>query len=228
MKKLSILIAVFTLSGNMLSQTPPLFQVTPDTACSPATFIIHPGPYQGTSYIWLKDGELHSTSPNPGGISFTSSGNHTITLYMRILGNETRCLMSDTFWIHSLPACYAPGLEIFEGNPDVYLVIKSISGNEVYRTHWRTMAPPSTDKPMKIFPINFVLHPDSSYRVEVWDDDIGLGFADDFLGSSVINCNKTTDTVYIGCSEKPLIFSFEVTQGNYNILNHSVKRVVLK
>ncbi len=223
MKKLTFLAALFTLLGKLLAQSPPLFQVTPDTACSPATFLIHLGPYQGISHVWLKDEELYSTSPNPGGISFTSSGTHTIRLNMRVVGNEMKCLMSDTFWIYSLPGCYAPGLEIFEGNPDVYLVIKSMSGKEVYRTHWRTMVPPSTDKPMKIFPINSVLHPDSSYRLEVWDYDTGLGFADDFLGSSFINCNKTTDTVYIGCSETPLIFSFKVTQDNYDFLSHSVK-----
>jgi SprB-like repeat protein/type IX secretion system substrate protein len=193
----------FFFSKNGVEPPPPgvVFDVSPDTACGPATIVLTNNFAGANSYTWRLDGMVFSTEQNPAPVAVAGAGTHEIKLDV-VTGSQNKI---SNFTVISLPEIWNE-CPICDNKPDPYVVIKDAAGTVLYTSAWVESYPPVA------LPVSFTMSTSQAYKIEVWDDD-NIG-ADDFFGVFTIPGNSAGGTFSLinpDDPDTPLTISFSTT-----------------
>jgi hypothetical protein len=190
----------FFYSKNSVEPAPPgmVFDVSPDTACAPATLLLTNNINGAAGYSWFLDGVLFSSVQSPPPLTVTGAGLHEVKLQVQT-GTQNKIT---SFIVNSLPEIWNE-CPICDNKPDPYLVIKNAAGAVLYTSAWVESYPPVA------LPVSFTLSTTQQYKFEIWDDD-NVG-SDDFFGVFNISGNTTGGTFSLtnpGDPDTPLTITF--------------------
>ncbi len=161
------------------------FSIVNATACGEleASFVnqVPSTGQEGYSYSWDFGNGLNSTDENPPSQVYTEAGVYPIQ-YEAIIDTVGYILAQVTVQSASCDDLAIPF--ITDGSPELYINILNQNGTTIYTSDFQEdVAPPLA------FNLD-ILMDEGNYTIEVFDEDSGLGFADDECG--VINFNRET------------------------------------
>lgn len=169
------------------------------TTCAPAsidlTNNIASNGNTGFSYDWQITGpnsfNFQSTQENPPTVNFTDAGEYIINYTATV---DTIGFVLDSIVIAGVNCSDDLGV----GRPDLYWILQDPSGMDLINTQSTPITNANT--PLTIGPLNRILQSSGTYTFEVWDEDSGLGGADDGCadgnnnGAADVSLNMATAT----------------------------------
>lgn len=163
------------------------FSMENPTGCNTTTVRfsngIPSGGKTGFTYQWSFGDGTTSTAENPPAKTYTQAGKYTVRYQARI--DTARTVLQ------TIRVLGADCSDLLNG-PDLYLTIKDPAKKVIFKS-----SPVVENTPL---PFTFLIGQPigtGNYTLEVFDDDSGLGFADDVCGSLTFN-NASRDTLVAG------------------------------
>lgn len=179
-----LLTGMVAFNFNLAAQ-PVLFYPVPDSLCINYDVAFSYVVNDAASYTWSFGDGTTSTLPETASKKYTSTGTYAISLTITTAPNQ---FMLDTVKVLSTTGSWNSEFPFLDGNPDLFIKVKSDIGVEVYSSNvvWDCDLP--CDVPVALLLTN------GSYVFEIYDFD-GLSGADE-LGYIPIN-NPTIPGTYM-------------------------------
>jgi hypothetical protein len=154
------------------------YDLSLNTTCAPASLSltnrIPSNGNSGFSYDWTITGpngfNSQTNLENPAPINLTDPGQYIVEYTATV---DTVGFVLDSIIITGVSCSDDFGV----GAPDIYWIFDDPSGNTILTN--RTTPLTNVNPPIKLGPLNMMLQTIGTYKLEVWDEDSGLGGTDD-------------------------------------------------